>query len=376
MVEIQRVKSKADYNAFVDLPWSLYKNDPNWVPNLKIALHDIINVNKNPFFKHALFYPLLAKIDGKVVGRIAGVIDDRYNDFHDEQIAFFGFFESINDPAVSHALFEEVEEWARLKNMKSIMGPMNPSTNHECGLLVEGFDDPPNVMMTYNPEYYLPLIEAEGYSKAKDLLAFHLDYSKKFSDRLKAHSERLRQTNRVTIRQVNMSDYENEVHKIREIYNDAWEKNWGFVPMNEEEFDHMAKDMKMILDPEFILLAEIGNEPIGFALALPDVNQALKKIPNGKLFPFGLLKLLWFLKGPGRKKALSRVRIVTLGIKKAYQEVGIGPMFYMDFLKTGAKKKLHGEASWILEDNRPMVKALKFMNAEKYKAYRIFDKAL
>jgi hypothetical protein len=261
--------------------------------------------------------------------------------------------------------------------MTMLRGPMNPSTNHECGLLVEGFNDSPNVMMTYNPPYYAEMLEKWGCTKAKDLFAYDIDGRKvKFSDKLVAQSERLKQGGNVTFRPVNMKDFDGEVERILEIYNDAWEHNWGFVPMEPEEFRHMAKDLKMVLDPELLLIAEVKGKPAAFALTLPDVNQAFKKISDGKLLPTGLLKLLWYTKGPGRK-VINRCRILTLGIKKQYRELGIGPLLYTEYLRRGPGNGYPvGEASWILEDNKPMNRALEHMCGARTKVYRIYDRPL
>jgi GNAT superfamily N-acetyltransferase len=376
--QLRAVESKSDWNDFIDLPWKIYKGDPNWVPPLKIAVRDLLDVNKNPFFKHAFMHPILAYQNGECVGRVVGVVDENNNRYHEEKAAFFGFFEVINDQELTNLLLDAVAEWAKKKGMSTIRGPMNPSTNHECGLLVEGFNDPPTVMMTYNPQYYAALLEKWGMVKAKDMFAYDIDGRKvKFSDRLVAHSERLRKRGSVTFRPVKMKDFDQEIDQILEIYNDAWEKNWGFVPMEPEEFRHLAKDLKAIVDPELCLIAEVRGQAVAFALTLPDVNQAIKKVADGKLFPTGLLKLLWNTKGPGKKKTINRCRVVTLGIKKAYREYGIGPLLYTEYLKRGpALGYPVGEASWILEDNKPMNKALQMMCGERTKVYRIYDRAL
>ncbi len=378
MLELRSVQTKQDWSDFIDLPWLIYQKDPNWVPPLKIAVRDLLNVNKNPFFKHAYMHPVLVYKDGKCVGRVVGVIDETHNQYHEEKTAFFGFFEAIEDQKVVNLLMDEVARWAKSKGMNVVRGPMNPSTNHECGLLVEGFDDPPAVMMTYNPPYYIHLLEKWGLSKAKDLYAYYLDGRKiKFSDRILSHSERLQKKGSVTFRPVRMNEFDKEIERILEVYNDAWEKNWGFVPMSSEEFRHMAKDLKAVLDPELCLIAEVRGETAGFALTLPDVNQAIKKVKDGKLFPTGIFKLLWNLKGPGRKKTIDRCRILTLGIKKAYREFGIGPLLYTEYLKRApALGYPKGEASWILEDNKPMNKALALMCGERTKVYRIYDRSL
>jgi hypothetical protein len=262
--------------------------------------------------------------------------------------------------------------------MTVMRGPMNPSTNHECGLLIEGFDNPPAVMMTYNPPYYAARVEEWGLKKSKDLLAYEIDKRRsKFADKLLAHAERLRAGGRVTFRTINMKKFDEELSIVQDIYNDAWEANWGFVPMGRDEFEHMAKDMKLVLDPRLVLIAEVEGQPAGFALTLPDVNQAQAKVRDGKLLPFGLFKLLWHLKGPGRRKTINRCRILTLGVKKKYQPLGIAPLLYTEYFTRGpAIGYPVGEASWILEDNIPMNKGLVAMDARKTKTYRIYDKSL
>jgi hypothetical protein len=383
-ISIKEVVSKEDWNAFIELPWQIYAGDRNWVPPLRIATRDMLDVKKNPFFKHARMYPLLAYRGNTLVGRIVGVIDDRHNEYHQEKTAFFGFYESINDQKVADTLLNAVAWWANAPThdarakMTTLRGPMNPSTNHECGLLVEGFNDPAQVMMTYNPPYYAQLFENWGLAKAKDLLAYEIDVRKhKFADRLIAQAERVKRKSSVTFRSVDLKRFDQEVEAILEVYNAAWEKNWGFVPMDREEFFHMAKDLKAILDPRLALIAEKDGKMIGFALTIPDANQAIAKVKDGKLFPFGLLKLLWNLKGPGRKKTINRLRVITLGIRREYQHLGLGPMFYTEYFKLGPQLGYtRGEASWILEDNKPMNKALELMCGKHYKVYRLYDKAL
>ncbi len=378
MIQVRRVEKKEDWKQFIELPWSIYGKDPFWVPPLQIAVKDSLDVDKNPFFKHAYMLPLLAFNGTRLVGRAIGVIDDAHNKFHSEQTVFFGFFESIDDQDVADALLGEIAKWGKSRSMTTLRGPVNPSTNHECGLLVDGFQDSPTVMTTYNPPYYGKLLEKWGLTKSKDLLSYNIDSrTGKFSDRLLAHAEKLKEAGSVTFRPVRMNEYEKEVDRILEIYNDAWEKNWGFVPMTPEEFRHMAKDMKMILDPELLLIAEVRGEPAAFALALPDVNQVFKKVPSGKLLPVGLFQLLWNLKGPGKKKTMNRCRVLTLGIKKKFQTIGIGPVLYLEYLKRGpANGYPVGEASWILEDNIPMNKALEHMCGKRTKVHRIYDKTL
>ncbi len=377
MVEIRAVRSSRDWDQFIALPWKIYSGDLNWVPPLRVAVRDLLDVRKNPFFRHAFMNAWLAFRGGHPVGRIVGVVDDNHNRFHGERTAFWGFFECVKDVEVARTLFGAVEAWASERGMSVLRGPVNLSTNNEAGLLVEGFEDSPAVMMAYNPRYYEELVESCGFSKAKDLFAYNVHGNSRFSERLLAQSERLKANGNVTFRTVNMRKFEQEVDLILEIYNDAWESNWGFVPMEPDEFQHMAKDMKAIVDPELLLIAEVRGEPAGFGLTLPDVNQAFKRIPDGKLFPFGLPKLLWYLKGPGRSSTINRCRVLTLGIKKAFRNFSLGPLFYTEYLKRGpAAGYPTGEASWILEDNRAMNRALEMMCGERTKVYRVYDRGI
>lgn len=381
MFELREVQTKSEWSDFIGMPWGIYQGDSYWVPPLRIAIRDLLNTKKNPFFRHACMYPLVAYMGKgnkkKCVGRILGVIDENHNRFHDEKTAFFGFFESIDNLSLSHLMFSKVEDWAKQKHMHILRGPVNPSTNHECGLLVDGFNDSPAVMMTYNPRYYVSLIEGSNFLKVKDLYSYQLTKSSKFSERLFRHSERLKEKASISFRCIELKNFDREIDQILEIYNDAWEKNWGFVPMEPTEFRHMAKDIKAVMDPLLCLVAEVRGKPAGFALALPDVNQAIQKIKDGRLFPFGLFKLFWYLKGPNRRKIVDRCRIVTLGIKREYRELGIGSLFYTEYVRTlVAMGYSRGEASWILEDNKSMNRALEMMCGERNKVYRIYEKSL
>lgn len=378
MLEIKRVDTKQDWEDFIEFQWTMNSGYDAWVPQLRIAIRDGLDVKKNPYFKHATMLPLLAKRDGKTVGRIVGAIDEKHNSFHDEKTVFFGYFESIDEPEIAKKLVDAVVEWGKSKGMTTLRGPVNLSTNFECGLLVDGYQDTPSLMMPYNPPYYAKLLEECGLTKAKDLHAYIIDSrTTEFDPKLIARAEKLKQAAGVVYREVRMNEFDQEVDRILEIYNDAWEKNWGFVPMDPEEFRHMAKDMKALVDPRLLLIAEVGGQPAGFMLALPDANQVFKKIPNGRLTPKNIVKLLWNLKGPGRKKTVNRVRILTLGIKRQFQPMGLGPAFYLEALKRAPKIGYPaGEASWILEDNVPMVTAIKYMGGQRTKTYRIYDRAL
>lgn len=375
-IEIRAIASKGDSKKFIDFPWQIYDRQSAWVPPLKTSVYDVLDQEHNPFYRHAKIQCYLAIQNGVIVGRVAGIIDDRHNELHEEKTAFFGFFECRNDQQVATALLDEVIDWSRGRGMTTLRGPMNPSINHECGLLIEGYDLPPRIMMPYNPAYYETLLENTGLVKAKDLFAWDVEAERSFSERTQRVAERQMRRGGITIRPVRMARFDQEVRAIREIYNSAWEKNWGFVPIDKSEFEHLAKNLKRIVWPEHCLLAEVDGEPIAFGLGLPNINQVLKKIPTGELFPFGFIKLLWYLKGPGRKH-ITESRIITLGIKREYQKRAIGPLLYMEYLRRHREAGLlRTEASWILEDNYEMNSALEGVRAELTRRYRIYEKPL
>jgi hypothetical protein len=372
-VEVVEVKGAGDLNKFIKFPWKIYKGDPNWVPPLIIDRKDFFNKQKNPFYKVAETQLFLARHRGKVVGRIATCINRAHNEFHQEKLGSFGFFECIEDYAVAHKLLKVAMITLKAKGMEIMRGPLNFSTNHEIGLLIDGFDQPPVVMMTYNPPYYKDLLEKFGMKKGKDLLAYLIDGEQARNPRLERIVNRIRERAGMTVRKINVKDFDNEIQRVIKIYNEAWESNWGFVPLSNDEFTHIAKDMKMILDPDLALFGEIEGEPAGFALALPDVNQVFRKL-NGRLLPFGIFKLLWNMK---IRKNINQARVITLGVIKKYQKRGLDSVFYYDLLNNGVNNGyLVGELSWILEDNEMMRSAAEGIGARVYKTYRIYETPL
>ncbi|HEY8278890.1 MAG TPA: N-acetyltransferase [Bdellovibrionota bacterium] len=376
LVSFEPGENKSEYKKFIELAWTLNKSDPNWVSPLRLSVQDNLDTKKNPFYQHAKIRLWNAYKDGKHVGRIAAIVDKAHNDFHQEKTGFWGFYEAIDDASVSEALFREAEAWLKSQSMEISRGPANPSLNHECGMLISGFDTPPYLMMTHNPQSYPAAVEKQGYKKAKDLLAFNLRAPEKFEAKMQAMAEMAIAKGAFTFRPINMKDFDNEIMLIKEIYNAAWEKNWGFVPMNDEEFLHMARSMKDIVWPDFCLIAMAGGKPIGFSLALPDINQVLKNIPNGKLLPFGIFKLLRGIK-PSSKK-INRLRVITLGVRREWRSSGVGSVLYFETYKKAREFGLWGgEASWILEDNKDMLTPIMlFGKVPPYKTYRIYDKNL
>jgi GNAT superfamily N-acetyltransferase len=369
-VEVRRVETKADLKAFIELEYQLYQGDPNFVPHLRLERKMFHDRKKNPWFEFGTAEYFLARRGGKVVGRIAGVHDPRYNEFHQTKMGFFGFFECINDAGVARALFEAAGEFNRKRGFAEMMGPFNFSTNNECSVLVDGFDSSPYFMMAYNPRYYPALYEACGLSKAKDLFAWELSSSVDMPERVVKLVDRVRRRNNITVRHIRMKDFEADLEKIKVVYNSAWERNWGFVPMTDREFEALAKEMKPIAKPEFVLIAEIGDEPVAFAMTMPDLNEAFKAA-GGKLFPFGLAKFLWKL------RSIKRARLMTLGIRPQYRSRGIDAVLYYETLMAAKRMGYSGgEISWTLEDNKLINNAIEVMGGTHYKTYRIYSQAL
>ncbi len=360
----------SEMGAFIKFEWDVYRNDSHWVPHLLMERKEFLDPKKNPFFEHSDVAYFMAFDSGRPVGRIAAVINHGHNAFHNDKTGFFGLFECMDNREAAHRLFDEARKFVTAKGMTTILGPVNLSTNDECGLLVEGLDQPPQIMMTYNPGYYISLIESYGFKKAKDLLAYYVDVPAESPERLRHGVDLIMKRNAFTIRTINVKDFKNEVARIKKIYNAAWERNWGFVPMTDKEFDHLGVQMKQILDPNFLFIAEHKGEPIGFSLTIPNINEALIKIRDGRLLPFGLPKLLWYT----RKGQVKSVRVITLGVTKEHRNSGIDIVFYYKSFEEAIRQNIRwAEMSWILEDNIPMNRALERMGATVYKKYRLYE---
>ena len=364
-------RTSRDVLRFLKVSYGIYRDDPHWVAPLLMDLKKVFT-DANPLFEHAVMQLWIAARGGQDVGRIAGIIDHNHNGAAKEPAAFFGFFESVNDGAVSHRLFETVFGWTRQAGLQRVLGPMNPTTNDECGLLVEGFDSPPVIMMTYNPRYYVPLVEAAGFRKAKDLLAFLMDLAKIPMDRLGRIAAKIKQRNPgLTFRPVRRKTLQGDLTKLKEVYNAAWETNWGFVPMTDAEIDFMATRLKPLLMEGLIWLAEAGGEPVAFLLALPDYNVALKPL-RGRLLTPKALGFIPYLLG---WKCPPRTRVVTLGVKHKYRGKGLESAMLIEGLKVGIDAGVReSEASWILEDNILMCRMLEAIGGRVYKTYRIYER--
>jgi hypothetical protein len=366
-LQVREVRNPKDLMTFIRVPWQIYKGNPYWVPPL-IKDHLSKFSTRHPFRSHADMVLSLATRGETVVGRIAGIIDHHYIDFQQERAGFFGFFESIEDPAVAEALLSRVADWLKANGMVKMIGPMNPSTNDECALLVDGFDSSPSLMMPYNPPYYPSLVEGFGLKKGMDLYAYWLDASAFEHERMDRISRRIQKREpRLRLRSLNLRRFEEELRIIKDIYNDAWSKNWGFVPLTEEEIDLMAKDLKPLVVPELVLLAYLGEEPVAFSVGLPDYNLVLKHL-NGKLGILGFLKFFYY------RRKIHSARVMLLGVKLAFQKKGIESLLYVESVKKGVEKGYRSaECSWILETNPLMQHGIEAMGGKRYKTYRLYE---
>ncbi len=367
-IKISTVQSSKDLLRFIKFQWKIYKDDPKWVPPLIMDRKKILSKEKNPFFKHAEAEYFLAEKDGELVGRIAAIKNDLHNKYHNDKVGFFGFFECINDQEVANALFDTAKNWIKSKGLDTMRGPANPSSNDEYAMLLEGFDDEPRILMTYNPKYYLDLCENYGFKKAKDLYAYKLENKEVVSqDKIRRVAELAQKRYGLKISQIDMKKFNSEVEKVKYVYNKAWAPNWGFVPMTDEELDAMAKDLKPLAEPSLVLFGEIEGKLVGFALVLLDYNYIFKQL-NGKLFPFGIIKLFT------QKKNIKWCRIITLGIIPEYQKRGLDAVFYWEIVNRAHNLGIDlGEASWILENNDMMNRGAEAMKGELYKKYRIYE---
>ncbi|MCD6162957.1 MAG: hypothetical protein J7K40_11175 [candidate division Zixibacteria bacterium] len=364
------VKTKNEIKAFLELPFQIYQNDKNWVPPLRKEVGKVFNREGNPFLEHAKIERFLCMKNSRAMGRIAGIIDNNYNLFHNEKTAFFGFYESIDDCRVSSMLFDSVSAWAKEEGMERLRGPLNPSMNAECAFLLEGFNRPPVLMMPYNPPYYLELAENYGFRKTKDLYAFYKDSSKGIPERFERVVKVIRKRTGVTVRHLNMKKLTDEVNIIKQIYNSSWEKNWGFVPMTEAEMDMMVKLLKPLVVPDLVLFAELEGKPVGVSISVPDYNQVLKHL-NGSLGLLGMAKFIYY------RHKVTGLRALVFGVLEEYRKAGLHAVLYYETEKAARRLGYKWcELSWNLEDNDEINKFDASLGGEVYKKYRIYEKDL
>lgn len=362
------VTTKKERKAFVEFPYKHYEQDKNWIPPLLMDQKMLINTEKNPFYNDAEIALFLAESNGKIAGRIAAIDNRKYNEFHSSNVGFFGFFECIDNQSVANLLFKVAYDWLKEKGREGMIGPANPGMMDEVGVLVEGYEYEPSILMPYNKDYYDKLIKGAGLTKAMDLLAFRVTKESLTLDRiLRADDIVKRRIPGLNVRPVVLKEFDREVKIIREIYNQAWAKNWGFVPMSKEEFDHLAKDLKTIVDVDIAHVVEVNGEPVAFSIALPDFNQALKHT-NGRLLPTGLFKLLYY------SKKINAIRTALMGVIPEYQGKGIDAVLHKEAIVKGMKKGYtSSELGWVLEDNIDMVRVAERIGAKVEKVYRMYQ---
>ncbi len=366
---IEPVETKAGLEAFLRLPWRIYEGNPNWVPPLVADQRKLLDRERNPFFEHARARYFLARRGGEAVGRISAHVDDNHNTFHGERCGFFGFFECIDDPGAAAALFGAAREWIRAQGMDTMRGPFNFTTNDTAGLLVDAFDSPPVIEMTYNPPYYPKLFEGWGLAKAMDLYAYYFDVAKMDHQRLAMLGRRVERKG-IRFRNMNYRKFEDDVRLFKEIYNQAWAKNWGFIPMTEQEMEHMARNFKAVVDPDFLIFAFDGDRAVGALWALPDYNLVIKKL-NGKMGPLEMVTFLLL------KRWIRHARVMTAGVINDYRQRGIEAGLVARVFENGVKKGYtSGELSWVLEDNVMMNRLAEAVGARIYKTYRVYEKKI
>ncbi len=373
---IEPVIDRQGLDRFIRQPWSVYGDDRNWVPPLVIERRDHLSRDKNPFFDHAEVAMWVARRGGRDVGRVSAQIDRAYLDRHGDATGHFGLLEALDDPLVFRRLLETAEAWLRDRGMRRVRGPFSLSINDESGLLIDGFDTPPMIMMNHARPYYGSHLEALGYTKAKDLIAYDYDTFEDMPRAAASLVKRLRESPDVTLRPLRKKRYDEELHIILDIFNDAWSENWGFVPFDEAEIGHVAKELKPLIVADFVCIAELDGEAVAMAVCLPNLNEAIADI-NGALLPFGWAKLLWRLKSG----AIKTSRVPLMGVRKRLHGTPIGGAVAFAVIDTIREAHMRRgiqrvELSWILEDNKPMRHMIEAVGGRPYKTFRIYERDL
>lgn len=374
-ITVSPVESRRDLREFVDFPWQVYRDDPQWVPPLKHEVRRFLDRRRHPFYRHGEALPLLARLGNRVVGRVVVSDDPRYNEQHGTNLGAFGMFECLDDTGAAAALVDAASAWLRGRGRTHMWGPIDYSTNYPCGLLVDGFDAPPRVMMNHHPPYYESLLASCGFRRAKDLYAWWFTDPHGMLERWRRRADRLAQRSGVTVRPLRFDDFEAEVERCMHVYNESWEQSWGFVKMTRDEFYYLARSLRRLAVPELLLLAEYEGEPIGFSMTLPDFNEALRPL-NGRLttcgLPIGLARFLW------RLRRVKTARMAVLGVREGFRRRGVTELLILSTLDHG--KNVEGytaaELSWTLEDNELINRAIETVGARRYKTYRLYEKAL
>lgn len=370
-VGITAVTSREEKRRFLEFPYTHYRGDANWVPPLRLQQKELLDNRKNPFYRNAEIQLFLGESNGAPAGRIAAIIDHRYNEFHGGKTGFFGFFECAPNPQLAELLFKAAGDWLRSKGMDRLLGPSNPGMMDEIGVLVDGFDDPPAIMMPYHKPYYDEMLTTVGLQKEMDLYSYVVSSDTVQIDRLdRAFDLIMRRYPGLTIREVDMKRFPREVGIIREIFNRAWERNWGFIPLSEAEFDHLAQGLKQVIDPELCHIVEFEGTPVGFSIPLPDYNRIFHKM-DGRLFPFGFLRIL------RERKRLTKMRTALMGVLPEHRGKGIDALLHQQLIQKGLKKGYTvSELGWVLETNIDMVRVAERIGSTSRKVYRMYGRPL
>lgn len=378
---VEQVQTHEEKMEFIHFPWQVYRHDPNWVPPLISERVEFLDKERHPFHWHSDVEYFVARRGGKMVGTIAAIHNKRHVEFQGEKVGFFGLFEVLQDREAAEALLHTAGQWVAERGMTSLRGPANYSQNEEVGLLVDGWDGPPVIMMTYNPRYYVDLIEGAGFEKAMDLLAYDLDLrqfgrrGENLPPKLRRVAKKIEERGGFTVRKANMRRFDEEAERVKVIYNSAWARNWGFVPLTEDEIDHLAKGLRQIVDPNLLWLAEKDGEPIGAMVPLPDVSQALLRAYPRPGVPewWTLVKLMWHWKVRGR---VTRMRGFAGGVIEDYRASGVGAVLMLKVTEEAARRYDRAEMSWVLESNLKMRQIADMYGAKVYRTYRLYEKVL
>lgn len=374
-VIVRPVVTRRDRNTFIKFPWSLYRDDPAWIPPLLFEEKKRLDPRKNPFFENGEGQCFLATRNGEVLGRISAQIDHLSNQMHNEQAGFFGFFEAVNDADVSNALLDRAAEWLRERGMTKIRGPFSWSINEESGLLIDGFEHPPRLLTAHHPPYYQRLLEEWGLSKAKDLYCWNYSAFDPVPEAGLQIANVVKEHQGLKVRELDWKNYERDIKTIFDIFNSAWQSNWGFVPMTDKAVEQVSKELKLILDERVVYIAEVDGQPAAICVCFMDLNEAIRDL-NGRLFPFGFAKLLYRLK----RRKVKWLRLIMLGVKKEYRGSilgGLSVLLYTELHQRAKDMGYHGaELSWTLEDNDKINMGIQMMGGKHYKTYRVYEKGL
>jgi hypothetical protein len=366
---IKPVETSREKSQFLELPWQIQGKDPNWIPPLRKNQKELVGFKRHPFYERARSQAFLAIANGQPVGRVLALVNPVHNEYHKENRGFFGFFECLDDVEAAQGLLAEARKWLTAQGMTAIRGPVNPSLNYECGLLIDGFETPPMFMMTHNPPYYARLVEAAGFAKVEDMYAFtgHISMLEQLDKKLAFIVEECQRRFDIKLRRLDRRRFEREVRMFLDIYNQSLQGTWGFTPLSEGEIEHMSDSLKHLIVPEMTTVAEIDGRPVGAQFGLLDYNARIKAI-DGRLFPFGFIRLLW------NKRAIKRVRLISTNVIPEYQKWGLGLVIAARLVPEARAWGIEeAEFSWVLESNKLSYGTLKRGGARITKTYRLYD---